>query len=217
MMVPKSMFLSKFPISKWSFVNLGLFKSLELTKYIIYSHRTKTLMLEKLGGNVPSSRKVHTWCHDDDNVLMSPSCALCSNHPCFVQKNIFSFGVLFSIIPQSYLHTQWRSFFHCSTILRTPCIILPLHLHIPSRSINIIGLFFYRLYMFTSLCFSLLCSFLLVHGDHHPLVEGLSPFKGSSFLSLYFIVATFSSLFVCALWFCLASCKWSSFTISIKG
>ncbi len=111
-------------------------------------------------------------------------------------------GVLFSIAPQSYVH------------LALSCLCIFTFHHAPSTSL---GCFFYRLYMFTSLCFSLLCSFLFVHGDHHPLVEGLSPFKGSSFLSLYFIVATFSSLFVCALWFCLASCKWSSFTISIKG
>jgi hypothetical protein len=36
MVIPKSKFLSKFPISKWSFVNCGLFKSMELTKYMIY-------------------------------------------------------------------------------------------------------------------------------------------------------------------------------------
>ncbi len=34
MMIPKSKFLSKFSIHKWSFVNYELFKSLELTKYI---------------------------------------------------------------------------------------------------------------------------------------------------------------------------------------
>jgi len=33
-MIPKSKFLSKFPISKWSFVNYELFKSPKLTKYI---------------------------------------------------------------------------------------------------------------------------------------------------------------------------------------
>ncbi len=86
----------------------------------------------------------------------------------FCAKNIFSLGVLFLIVPQSYIHTQWCSFFHCSTMLSTPCIILPshllvalpcnlsyfcivtlllhsimiLHLHIPSHFSNIIGLFF---------------------------------------------------------------------------
>jgi hypothetical protein len=174
MVVPKSKFFSKFPISKWSFVNLGLFKSLELTKYIIYSHRTKTLMLQRLGGDIPSSTKVHTWCHVDDNVLMSPSRAICSHHSCFVRKNIFNFNVFFSIVPQSYIHTQWHYFSHCSTILHIPCIILHLHihivalpcnlsyfyiftlllrsiviihLHIPSHFINIIGLLFYHLYL----------------------------------------------------------------------
>ncbi len=36
MVVLKSKFLSKFPIFKWSFVNCGLFKNMELTKYMIY-------------------------------------------------------------------------------------------------------------------------------------------------------------------------------------
>ncbi len=35
MVIPKSKFQSKFPISKWSFVNFGLFKSSKLTKYIL--------------------------------------------------------------------------------------------------------------------------------------------------------------------------------------
>jgi hypothetical protein len=119
MVVPKSKFFSKLPISKWSFVNLGLFKSLELTKYIIYSHRIETLILQRLGCDIPSSTKVHTWCHVDDNVLMSPSSALCSHHPCFVQKTFsistFFFpsfhnptythsDVIFPIAPQSYIH-----------------------------------------------------------------------------------------------------------------
>lgn len=133
----------------------------------------------------------------------------------FCAKNIFSFDACFSIVPQSYIHTQWCSFFHCYTILHTPCIILPLHLHIvalpctlsyfciftlmvcsivilhlhiPLLFINIIGMFFLlSLYwdVFTSLCFYLLCNFLFVHGNHYPLAKGLSPFNGSYFLSPY--------------------------------
>ncbi len=94
----------------------------------------------------------------------------------------------------------------------TSCIILPLHLHVIAlpcslsyfyiftlllRSIVIcifkfhhalstsLGCFFNISTCFTFPCFSLLCSFLFVRGDHHPLMEGLSPFKGSSFLSPY--------------------------------
>ncbi len=36
MVVPKSKFLSKFPIFKRSFVNCGLFKNMKLIKYMIY-------------------------------------------------------------------------------------------------------------------------------------------------------------------------------------
>jgi hypothetical protein len=36
MMAHESKFISKFQITKWSFVNFELFESLELTKYIIW-------------------------------------------------------------------------------------------------------------------------------------------------------------------------------------
>ncbi len=169
--------------------------------------------------------KVHTWCHDDDNVLMSPSCALCSHHPCFVQKTFLvsmssfpSFhnptythnDVLFSIAPQSYVH-HTLSCLGIFTLLHFLviyfifasshycCILLWLctftfH-HASSTSL---GCFFIVFTCFTSLCFSLLYSFLFVRGDHYPLAKGLSPFKGSSFLSPYLHCRNFFLVvFVC--------------------
>ncbi len=162
-MVPKSKFLSKFPISKWSFVNLELFKSLELIKYIIYSHRTETLMLERLGANVPSSTKVHNWCHDDDNVLMSPSFFFPTFHnPTYTHKGVF--------------------FSHCSIILRTPCIILPLHLHVVALPCNLSYFYIFTLL----LCFIVICIFKF----HHALSTSLG------FFFFFFYMFHFSMLFL---------------------
>ncbi len=215
MVIPKSKFFSKFSISKWSFVNLELFKSSKLSKYNIHSHRTGTLMLKRLGGNIPSSTKVHTWCHDGDNVLMSPSCALCSHHPCFVQKTFLvsafffpSFhnptythnGIFFSLLhtPTYTLHYLAFASSHRCTSLH---FILFLHLHIVvvfycnSSSSNSITLHQHHWVVFLM---SLHVLFLYVFPCFvaFPLCMGIiillwmvyppsRPFKGSSFLSPY--------------------------------
>jgi len=87
------------------------------------------------------------------------------------------------------------SYFCIFTLLLHSIMIL--HLHIPSHFINIIGLFFIVSTCFTSQYFSFLCSFLFVRGDHHPLVEGLSPFKGSSFLGDFQCCNFFLVVFAC--------------------
>jgi hypothetical protein len=133
--------------------------------------------------------------HDDDNVLMSPSCAFYSLHPCFVQKT--SLVSTFFFHHSTILHTHTMVLFFpllynptytlhylafASSHRCTPfalylifvsshccCVLLWFYIfkfhHASSTSL---GCFFIVSTCFTSLCFSLLCSFLFVHGDHHP-------------------------------------------------
>ncbi len=214
MVVLNSKTNSKFSISKWSFVNWRLFKSLELTKYIIYSHRTKTLMSRKTWWQCTfihkGSHLVSWWWQCTYIPIM---CTLLPSS-LFCAKNKIKFRCS-SFHHSTILHTHTMAFFfpllhnpmytvhylafasshHCTSLHS----ILFWHLHtvvvfycdyasshsITSSSTSL-GCFFIVSTCFTFLRFSLLCSFLFVHGDHHhPVAEGLSPFKGSSFLSPY--------------------------------
>ncbi len=79
-MIPKSKFLSKFPISKWSFVNYELFKSPKLTKYIFLVNNFFATRL--------FSPSIQLFC--EKNYLLKSLQQDCSHHQfnCFVWEKL---------------------------------------------------------------------------------------------------------------------------------
>jgi hypothetical protein len=120
----------------------------------------ETLMLESVG-NLPLFMKDHIWHHNDANIHSSPSCTLCSHHPCFMLK---AFSFLMLLFLSFHNLTSYTMHYHGSTSSH----------HCTARFINIFISQHYMLhtpyvlsqfYIFTLLHYTL--SWLYILAFHH--------------------------------------------------